>query len=610
MNRPLSILVVGGYGEFGGRVSELLLLDGHTVFVAGRSLSKATRFTKIKGGIPKVFNRQRSFADVVLSEFDVVVDAAGPFQNYKKKGDDYALARACIDQRVHYLDLSDDGEYTAGIKSLNEQAMESACVVLSGVSSTPAFSSAIVDKLRDQMGSLSLIETTILPGSDAPRGRSVMQAILGQVGNPMKIWRGGRWVSIRGWSNSTPISLPVDSKSFQGESKETRLASFISTPDTVLFPSWFGASSVLFRAGLELEFMHSSLSILGRLRGFRLIPSLTLFYRPLDFLAGALASLGTDTGGMVVSVTGRIIREVSDEAKPSADAGTEAEVEVKHDLEIEFENEVVDSEADSDVDVETMSELEPIAVRRTWSLRAESGKGPYIAAAPVRAIVNQITKLAPGARPCLSELNLDDYLFAAREIATTVDEQEIADPVLMQQVLGSRWLELPRAVKTTHLVHDEIKLVGRGSVIRGEGLISRFVGMVFRFPTVKADVSISVIKRRVPGGEVWIRDFSGHQFQSTLTFDTNDYSEQLLRERFGLLDFELALDVSDNMMSMPVSRGWFFGIPIPKIFLPVSHTSEFEYAKKMHFDVRLELPFSLGLLVHYKGHLTSMASTD
>jgi saccharopine dehydrogenase-like NADP-dependent oxidoreductase len=257
---------VGGYGEFGGRVSELLLLDGHTVHVAGRSYSKAVTITQGKGGVPKAFDRQLDLADVVCSEFDIVVDAAGPFQTYQESGDVYQLAKRCIEQGVHYLDLSDDGYLSEGIKCLNDQAMASGCVVLPGVSSTPALSSSVVDQLQDQIESLSVIETTILPGSNAPRGRSVMASILGQVGNPMNIWRGCRWVFVRGWSASIPVTVSAEENSARLLLTESRKASFISTPDSVLFPAWFGADFILFRAGLELGFMHTSLSVRGKLR--------------------------------------------------------------------------------------------------------------------------------------------------------------------------------------------------------------------------------------------------------------------------------------------------------------------------------------------------------
>ena len=189
-----------------------------------------------------------------------------------------------------------------------------------------------------------------------------------------------------------------------------------------------------------------------------------------------------------------------------------------------------------------------------------------------------------------------------------VNRREDSTLALLQRALGPQWSELPSSVKTTHvLVDDALELSGRGSVQRGESAIAQVVAGVFRFPKTNPDVPVTVEKRICAEGEIWLRNFNGHRFQSRLSLPTNKVGDGYIKERFGLLDFELALKVVDNSMNMPVNRGWFLGIPIPRPLLPVSITREYEHAGQMHFDVRLELPFSLGLLVHYKGHLSPIS---
>jgi len=194
----LTIVIVGGYGEFGGRIARLLIRDGHIVYIAGRNLEKAEAFADLYGAKALYFDRFGELDSLSALGLDVLIDAAGPFQNYRNNQDAYALARWCVNTGLHYLDLSDDGEFAEGISCLNGEAEEARCVLLSGVSSTPGLSSAVVQKLSDGYKSLSVIETTILPGSRAPRGESVMSAILGQVGNPMRVWRGNRWTNGKG----------------------------------------------------------------------------------------------------------------------------------------------------------------------------------------------------------------------------------------------------------------------------------------------------------------------------------------------------------------------------------------------------------------------------
>src|SRR5262245_20020140 len=100
MTRPLTVLIVGGYGTFGGRLAHLLRdVNGLTLLIGGRSLSRAQEFCSAGGneappsrpaieGIfsklrPVLFNRD---ADLLsqLRELapDIAVDASGPFQSY------------------------------------------------------------------------------------------------------------------------------------------------------------------------------------------------------------------------------------------------------------------------------------------------------------------------------------------------------------------------------------------------------------------------------------------------------------------------------------------------------------------------------------------------
>ena len=48
----MKVLILGGYGVFGGRLARLLLQDGVEVIVAGRDARKAAAFTAQYGGSP------------------------------------------------------------------------------------------------------------------------------------------------------------------------------------------------------------------------------------------------------------------------------------------------------------------------------------------------------------------------------------------------------------------------------------------------------------------------------------------------------------------------------------------------------------------------------
>lgn len=111
---------------------------------------------------------------------DVVVDTSGPFQ-----GQSYWVAQACISAGIHYIDLSDSGEFVAGISSLDAAARKAGVLVIGGASSVPALSSAAVDSLAEGMLELSLIDIGISPGNKTERGLSTIKAVTSYCGKPL-----------------------------------------------------------------------------------------------------------------------------------------------------------------------------------------------------------------------------------------------------------------------------------------------------------------------------------------------------------------------------------------------------------------------------------------
>lgn len=284
----MKVLILGGYGVFGERLARLLVRDGHDVTVAGRSLEKAESLALDIGCLAARVDRSGPLD--CIADFDVVVDAAGPFHAYGQ--DPYRVARSAILQGTHYLDLCDDTDFCLGISELDEHARLAGVCVLSGLSSVPALSSAAVAALaagdRPEM-----IETAILPGNRSPRGLSVMQSILSQAGRPFSVWRAGDWTQSRGWS---------DPKSYRLPKGVVRQGWQIAVPDHRLFPAHFNADTVLFRAGLELAVMRYGLAAFARVR--RIFPfTVTLpLVRVFKRAADLLEPFGTGSGGMSVMV--------------------------------------------------------------------------------------------------------------------------------------------------------------------------------------------------------------------------------------------------------------------------------------------------------------------
>jgi short subunit dehydrogenase-like uncharacterized protein len=146
MAERLKVLILGGYGTFGGRLAELLADEPRlTLIIAGRSQAKAAAFcNELRAQaecIPAVFDRDGDvLAQLRALAPDVVVDASGPFQMY---ADPYRVVRAALTLRINYLDLADGSAFVKGIAQFDTEAKARGVFVLSGVSSFPVLTAAV-----------------------------------------------------------------------------------------------------------------------------------------------------------------------------------------------------------------------------------------------------------------------------------------------------------------------------------------------------------------------------------------------------------------------------------------------------------------------------------
>src|SRR6185295_10118037 len=123
----LSVLIVGGYGTFGGRLVELIENDSRlTLIVAGRSRARADAFVKTRGAakaqlVAAAFDRDGD-VDGQLAKLrpEILVDASGPFQAYGEG--QYKIVEACIAKGIHYLDLADGSDFVAGVSAFDAAA--------------------------------------------------------------------------------------------------------------------------------------------------------------------------------------------------------------------------------------------------------------------------------------------------------------------------------------------------------------------------------------------------------------------------------------------------------------------------------------------------------
>jgi Saccharopine dehydrogenase NADP binding domain len=292
-DRSRVVTVLGGYGIFGGRIAEALARDGSCrVRVVGRSAKVGHNFAQRAGTdfYPCLLEDRDALHRAIEGSF-LVIHAAGPFQ-----GVDYHVAEECLEAGAHYLDLADAREFVAGIGRLDEDARRRGLMVAAGVSSTPAITSAMIAELAPDFARIEEIHSALSPGNQNPRGAATIAAVLSYLGRKIRVYRGGQWVLRPGWGDVQRLQFPPP--------VGTRRVHNCEVPELELFPHAFGARTVRFSAGLELNMLNYLLSVCAlpcRWFGFDFTRRARFFLN----VSLMLFPFGTTNGALAIWVRGR-----------------------------------------------------------------------------------------------------------------------------------------------------------------------------------------------------------------------------------------------------------------------------------------------------------------
>ena len=296
-----TVLIVGGYGAFGGRAAERLANDEDLhVIVAGRDLGRASAAAAAVAARPDTRARishaaldARTLTAVELAQLhpDVVINASGPFQTQ-----DYTLARAAIEARCHYLDLADARGFVGGIGALDAHARAAGRLVVSGASSVPGLSSAIVRELVPHLAKFTSLDVGISPGNSFDPGLATTQSILGYVGCPLRMLIGGAWQVAHGWQGTHRHRFAHLGARWLG---------YADVPDLDLFPRHYPTLETMrFHAGVEVAMFHFGMWLVSWGVRIGLVRHPQVLARPLLAMKRRLQWLGSDRGGMYVALAG------------------------------------------------------------------------------------------------------------------------------------------------------------------------------------------------------------------------------------------------------------------------------------------------------------------
>jgi saccharopine dehydrogenase-like NADP-dependent oxidoreductase len=352
----MRVLVVGGAGFFGRLVVDGMSADSRfRLVVAGRrppaaGVSRAFAPLDIRAcGLER---RVRELAP------DLVINCAGPFGP-----DCRPLVEAALACRSHYLDLADDRRHVLGIADYDGPARRAGLTVLSGVSSVPALSSAVVAAHRSEFARVDAIDAGISASGRVP-GLGAVRSVLDQCGRSLPAWPDGRQAAAA-WTDGMRVNLPLPVGS--------RVMASADVPDLGLFPACVpGVRRVTFRAGVASPWLMAGLRLFARLRRRGWIGRPRVWAVPMAAAASLLHTFGNGASGMFVRLSGA-----------SVDGA-------------------------------------PLVV--CWCLTAAGHQGVRVAARGAVAMAGRLLEgsVSAGARPCCGELSVDEYLGCDLPVTTQV----------------------------------------------------------------------------------------------------------------------------------------------------------------------------------------------
>jgi hypothetical protein len=291
------VLIIGGYGNFGKYIAKALGQNPKIqLSILGRNRPKAEALAQSL----KTINPIKIYVCDIYQNLEetlkeakpyVVIHTSGPFQSQ-----DYCVAKACLSQRCHYIDLADSRTFVSNIGELNNEAQQKNLFICSGASSVPGLSSAIIEHFLPRFSQLELVDYAIATAQLTNQGSATTTGVLSYAGKPFTTLINGRNSTIYGFQS-------IRLKKFWRLNH--RLLGNCDIPDLELFPKHYKTlKTIRFQAGLELKLLQVSLFLLSWMSRCRFLPPLDKWASSLLKISHLFDRFGSNNTGFYMDLEG------------------------------------------------------------------------------------------------------------------------------------------------------------------------------------------------------------------------------------------------------------------------------------------------------------------
>lgn len=202
------VLILGGQGRVGRSVAQDLVANTQAkITVTGRTL-------KSEASVQTQESSQVEFLALDLADDEglekaiashhLVIHCAGPFL-YR----DTSVLKACIEQGVNYLDVSDNRSFTRKALALGDAARAGGVTAIINTGIFPGISNSMVRHDVEQLDQAEQIHLSYVVAGSGGAGVTVMRTTFLGLQEPFEAWIDNQWQLVKPYSDRETVQFPA-----------------------------------------------------------------------------------------------------------------------------------------------------------------------------------------------------------------------------------------------------------------------------------------------------------------------------------------------------------------------------------------------------------------
>lgn len=288
MNKK-NILIVGGYGEVGGKIAKLLLRSyPNRILIAGRNIEKAKQFcarcnqlaTPIQMDVSKTVNPQQ------LEGVALVIMCL--------EQQDTAFTQLCLRKGIMYIDITASYAFLKKLEDLHPIAEQHHSTIVYSVGMAPGLTNLMAMHAAQQLTTIDQLHISILLGAGDTHGTAAVLWILDQLNQPYHLNYQHKRQTTTNFTNRRVVQ-------FKGVGKRSLYQFNFSDQHTL--SKHFSTSQIVTRMGFDVEALNRFVSFLQKSR----LSYMLKLDKVQQLLAPAIQKIkiGSDVCGIKVEAIGR-----------------------------------------------------------------------------------------------------------------------------------------------------------------------------------------------------------------------------------------------------------------------------------------------------------------